>query len=306
MTILSMIFTVISVLLSVFEYALSSRFVRKGSVMFIKFVLQSQTIANMSAKEFIDNIIFRRAHKVTHSMSKTLGLHFVQVERSIPMQSNDGMSLMFIIDADSSRFDPIWQIFIANVQNGTIGKNLAKIYKIESNDCIVPENSLLHLKLNENQHLSVHMPQIVMSSLSVMSSQSAYGHGLGIRVPSIPHTPNSGTPVPGTPKSGTPKSCTPPAIAGVDGDRKDMVQDVDTAIVKDAFGETGGIGGTVKSDAGCVVRVQSIESELDGFDVDQVFDEMFGDTAGGVDNGGTAAVGDGDALAGNKRQSSLL
>lgn len=172
MTVLSMVFTIISVMLSIFEYALSSKFVRKGSVMIIKFVLQCDTIAKMGGRKFLNTIVYDNLFKMNHAISRTLGLGFVQVERLIPMQTNEGVTFMLIIDADSSRFDQIWQLFVDCVKNGSICRQLAEIYGIDGDgdECSIPENKLFNFKLNENQHLSVNMAHItgMLSQLSTL------------------------------------------------------------------------------------------------------------------------------------------
>ena len=162
MALLSMLFTIISVLISVFEYALSWKSFRKGVM--IKFVFASRTIVKIGRRKFLDKVAHTNAHKIGHSISRTSGLAFIQIERTIPMQLNEGVTFRFIIDADSSKLDHLWQLFVNDVRNGTICDDFAQIYKINKKDndaCVLSQNKLVRLKLNENKHLSVGMPHIL-------------------------------------------------------------------------------------------------------------------------------------------------
>ena len=146
-TVLAMIFTIISILLSAFEYILSSKFVKNGSVLIIKFVFESHTIADLGGRKFLNKVVFGKVHKVTHVLSKSLRLNFVQIERLIPIQSNKGATFLFIIDADAARFDSIWKKFITCVNNGTICDQLRNIYKIQD-ECWIPPTEIFRVKLN--------------------------------------------------------------------------------------------------------------------------------------------------------------
>ena len=99
-TILSMPFTEISILLSAFEYALSRQINGNGTAMIFKFSLESQTVANMSGQRFSRTFAYSNKRSTTHLISKMLYTNTKQVETLIPIQSNDGAIFTVIIAAD--------------------------------------------------------------------------------------------------------------------------------------------------------------------------------------------------------------
>ena len=153
-TILSMLFTVVSILLSAFEHAFSSKFVKNQSIMIIRFFVRSQKIADFGGKAFANKLIFTNKHKLIHLFSKILQLNRVQIERLIPIQSSRGATFVLIVDAPESRLDSIWDCFDEAVYTGTFSKQLSEIYKL-GNECDIPQNTLFHAKLNHRKESNV-------------------------------------------------------------------------------------------------------------------------------------------------------
>ena len=180
-TIFSMVFTIISILLSVFEYTLSSKFLKQGSIMITKFEFESQHIADMIGTTFRDNVVFSHYYKLIHLISKTVHVNAEQVERMIPIQSNNGVRYTFIIDCHYVHFDHIWDSFYQSICSNTLTKHLqTKIYNIKD-QCKIDENKISHLRLSGSQNDMSNNNSIV-SSLpdqdheleSVMSTSSQF------------------------------------------------------------------------------------------------------------------------------------
>ena len=74
------VFTMISILLSCFEYFLSSKLVSFSSTIIISFDIESHDIVAMSHPQFESKIIFRQ-HKAIASLAKLLSVRFSQAER---------------------------------------------------------------------------------------------------------------------------------------------------------------------------------------------------------------------------------
>ena len=140
-TILSMIFTVVSILLNIFEYILSRQISEHGSVMIFKFTLKSQKIANMSSGEFSQKVMYSNRRKLSHLVSKMLHINKRQIETMIPTQSNDGAIFSFIVVADAIHFGHIGQELNQGVQNETFMAKLQAIYKIKQ-ACNIPSTSV--------------------------------------------------------------------------------------------------------------------------------------------------------------------
>ena len=169
-TIFSMFFTIISILLSSFEYVFASKFVKQGCVMVIKFDLESQAIADMRYVKFRNEVIFSNFFSLKGAISKMLHVGSEHVERLIPIQSNSGVTLVFIIDANSMRFNDFWTRFCQNVENNKLVKQLAKIYKINDNECHISVNSMNQLRIYGNKNENENYPSENIGSMSIGSA----------------------------------------------------------------------------------------------------------------------------------------
>ena len=104
-TILSMFFTIISVLLSSFEYIFSNN-KNNESIMIIKFSIESQTIASMNYHNFQSMIVFKKV-KINYEMSKLLQINAYEIDRLKPLQYKSGVMLTFIIQTDCTNCQSI-------------------------------------------------------------------------------------------------------------------------------------------------------------------------------------------------------
>ena len=163
-TVLSMFFSIVSILLSVFEHAFLSKYVKNGAVMIIKFVVESQEISQMSNSQFKYKVIFSNVSKFIHSMTKMLQLNKGQVERLIPMQSIQGATFVIIVDADSVGFDQVWKAFNDCVKNGMLPTAVQDIYNL-TGSCNIPQDKAFRIKLNENR--DVDIADLILSSTTI-------------------------------------------------------------------------------------------------------------------------------------------
>lgn len=101
-----MVFTVISILMSVFEYFLSTRFIYVASTIVIKLMVESNDISQMSYKTYRSKIVSRQ-HAIILSIAKILKITSHQVERLKPKLVTNGIMFTFIISIDESHYDNI-------------------------------------------------------------------------------------------------------------------------------------------------------------------------------------------------------
>ena len=120
-TIFSMVFTVISICLSLFEFMFRSKYIDNGSILIARFSVESKKVASMRFNEFQQRIIFRK-NRFINSLAKCLHLNYVQIDRLIPLQDSNGAILTFIIEADSHYFDHIVNGLKSAIIDGTIAK----------------------------------------------------------------------------------------------------------------------------------------------------------------------------------------
>ena len=130
-TILSMIFTIISILLSVFEYVFSSKSIKSDNVAIIRFNIESQTIANFTYKKFISKIAYRPI-QFTHCVAKTLQLNKNEVEALMPSQYKSGVIFNFIVEFDDSSHYLQIEKTIKDLTNiNSLINEASKIYNIK-------------------------------------------------------------------------------------------------------------------------------------------------------------------------------
>ena len=96
-TILSMIFTIISIILSIFEYLFSSKSIKNDNIMIISFTVLSKYFGNMSEGTFLFKVIFR-PRKIRHIMYRLLKINRAQIERLIPLQLKNGVIFTFFVE----------------------------------------------------------------------------------------------------------------------------------------------------------------------------------------------------------------
>ena len=156
-TILSMTFTVISILLSIFEYALSKQIDQHGSAMIIKFPIESKMIADMSFEKFNNTFVYSNKYSIRYLISKTLFVNQKQVEHLIPVHSSNGTVFTLIIVCDSMHFDRLFQEMKKAVQDENFISKLTKIYKI-TDQCSIPLDKfgkwVIGSNVNENDNLN--------------------------------------------------------------------------------------------------------------------------------------------------------
>ena len=102
-TILSMTFTIVSILISVFEHKMKSKFLKKGCVIVSRFIVKSQELSQLKKSKFDSSVVFKK-HAAVHSIAKCVELSPDQVERLIPLQNKHGATVTFIIELNDQKY----------------------------------------------------------------------------------------------------------------------------------------------------------------------------------------------------------
>ena len=116
-TIFSMLFTIISISLSIFEFLLSSKIIKQGSILVLSFNVESIEIAQRTRSQFNRTIVFYRNNKICHSIAKTLQLADKQIERLKPKQYPKGAVFTIFIEANPKRLNLIRKCMIDSISN---------------------------------------------------------------------------------------------------------------------------------------------------------------------------------------------
>ena len=131
-TIFSMIFTLMSILLSGFEYLFSSRFVGLGANIIVSFGIQSNDIVNMPHKKYLSKMVFQRRELIA-TMAKLLNVRQEQVERLKPKKLSHGAMYIFTIAVDETKYQDIEKKIKESVKNGELAQEFENIYHISVN-----------------------------------------------------------------------------------------------------------------------------------------------------------------------------
>ena len=122
--------------------------------MMIKFSLDSSNVANMGPKEFADKIIFDNVRSLVHLLSKNLNVNIRQVERLIPIQSKQGATFSFVIDCDPIEFDPIWESFVASINDQSLAFEVKTMFNF-NDQCDIPIDTILDLRFTAKREIDI-------------------------------------------------------------------------------------------------------------------------------------------------------
>ena len=120
-TIFSMLFTIISIVLSLFEFIFSRKFIKSKSLLIIRFSISSSNVRKLKYSEFQSKIIFRRL-KFLHGIAKILNINKEFVERLIPLQTKDGAMFTLVVQCSAQNFDVTESLMDAATRDGSLAK----------------------------------------------------------------------------------------------------------------------------------------------------------------------------------------
>ena len=98
-----MTFTIVSILISVFEHKMKSKFLKKGCVIVSRFSVESPELAQLRKTTFDSRVVFKK-QAVVHSIAKCVELSPDPVERLIPLQHKHGATVTFIIELNDQKY----------------------------------------------------------------------------------------------------------------------------------------------------------------------------------------------------------
>ena len=96
-TIFSMVFTVISIGLSIVEYWFSRAQIKSEHTMIISYVVDSPYFSNMKEGAFLFKVMFK-PRAIVHAMYTLLGIQRSNIERLMPLQLKNGAVFTFFIE----------------------------------------------------------------------------------------------------------------------------------------------------------------------------------------------------------------
>lgn len=120
-TVFSMIFTIVSILMSAFEYCLSSKFIHIRTGIIVSFEIKSKSAIEMRGAKYLSQIVFKTI-KLNVYMARILGIRLNEIERLKPKLTNDGIFYTFIVAVDVSQYSKIENSMRNVLYNGDLIK----------------------------------------------------------------------------------------------------------------------------------------------------------------------------------------
>ena len=121
-TVLSMSFTIVSIVISVFEHKMQSKFLKKGVTIVARFSFESRELAHLRLQNFDRRVKFRRFHTI-NSVAKSVELAKESVERLLPLQHKQGIIFTFIVELiDKSQFERVADLLSQAIKDKTLEK----------------------------------------------------------------------------------------------------------------------------------------------------------------------------------------
>ena len=207
-TILAMLFTIISIILSIFQFCfLKKHRSTSDCVMIVQFEFESFEIMQMKSDKFLDKIVFKRVSAIESTIAKLLVIATPNVERLMPVQFNKGCKFTFFIQINSIQFDELKIKFETSLNNSNdLAYSIAYALKLKEKVRIRKFDKILTLtqEANHVRYISKTVKRNVASFISKASGRNIFDTALS-------NSGKSGVPPPGSGASSS-KGYVPPSI----------------------------------------------------------------------------------------------
>ena len=124
-TIIAMIFSIISIVLSAFNYTLSSLLIKCEAITFVQMDIESQQLGNMQSKIF-GKIIVHQRKPICRQLSKIIDIDKKLIEILMPIQTNTGAKLVFFI-RNNSHDQNLGSNIVDTIRNALDSGELAQV-----------------------------------------------------------------------------------------------------------------------------------------------------------------------------------
>ena len=179
-TILSLMFTLVSILISIGEYLLSRQLLKSDSFVIITFEAKCADFKNMKKRTFNNNIIFRK-NLFINNLSRLLKIEPKQIERLKPLHTQNGAIFKLFIESKS--VNQIISIFENKIIDGSVAVVIRQSYKLKKKPKISNVNAI---EVNsEKINTVVLKPSNTGSSLPYMTSNTELSSDNNIEMPEM-------------------------------------------------------------------------------------------------------------------------
>ena len=137
-TFFAMFFSVLSVILTIFEYNTKKFLLESEYLTIVKFKLDSVFIRNMKANEWKKNILNKRG-AIPHELSKMLGISYEQMEQLKPIECLEGAQIIVHIRSDIEFVETskIMNEIEKSISNKKLAKVIQKCYQLPGKPNII-------------------------------------------------------------------------------------------------------------------------------------------------------------------------
>ena len=102
--IFSMIFTIISILLSIFEYCLGEKFLKFGASVVLSFEIVCPEVSQMKSRKFFRQYVYKK-NQLVSKMAQITKLRYPQIERLKPHKTPKGARFAFIVGVSTQEYE---------------------------------------------------------------------------------------------------------------------------------------------------------------------------------------------------------
>ena len=124
--IIAMIFSVISIISSIFDYKSSSVFIACESITVIEMNIESQQLSNTKRRKF-DKMIVHHRKSISREMSKILRIDWRLIEILMPIQTNTGAQLVFYIRNNDPTEKNLSSTMVNTIRDVIVSGELAQV-----------------------------------------------------------------------------------------------------------------------------------------------------------------------------------
>ena len=170
-TIFSMVFTTISIILSIFEYCFTCKNkTKKDCVSIVQFKVESSDFQSMTYPQFCAKIVYRRMG-IIGTIGKLLAMPSQNIERLKPVHYTKGVFFTFLIYSSPSHpFVKIKAELENSIKDKTLQRELNKIFNFSDGVKISKFDTLISLE----EYNSMHMETVNSDLVNLKRNTYAY------------------------------------------------------------------------------------------------------------------------------------
>ena len=167
-TLISMVSSIASIIVGIFEFSMKQYLFDSESILFVKFIVESTDIQNMTRKQYVKTIEKNR-YKVSNEIAKILSVDFKHIELLKPIPSRDGVTLIFHIRNDAAANSNAMQLIEHEITSQRLTISIQNAYKLTNKPSIIRLETKVIGPLAKNTNLKTPSDDII-ATISIQTA----------------------------------------------------------------------------------------------------------------------------------------